>query len=322
LRDFDCTQDLSPVQLVQQGLCDAVKLFVKDEPHKYSKIEEGRLRLIFSVSAIDNVVARLLCSLQNETEINDWENIPHKPGMGLNDSGLSTLTRNVEEGSLLGPISEADVKGWDWSVQLWELNSDCDRRIDLCGARGTVYERILRAHYYCISRKVMVLSNGVMFQQLRPGLMPSGWYNTSGTNSFMRCLDHYMVVEMYNRITSSWPWPKRIIQAWVIAMGDDTVERFVPGAKGLYKELGKTVDMYKEVKSSNFEFCSTRFFDGVGCPVNIDKQLVKILSSNPRDTEDWYTRLNQFDYEMRHFLGNQSLRNLIVDSGWGVPGDV
>lgn len=40
--------------------CDPIKVFVKQEPHKRKKLDEGRLRLISSVSLIDTIIDRIL----------------------------------------------------------------------------------------------------------------------------------------------------------------------------------------------------------------------------------------------------------------------
>lgn len=310
LRDFDCSQNLEPRKLVELGLCDAVKLFVKNEPHKLSKLQEGRVRLIFSMSLIDNIIARMLCSLQNNTEINQWELIPSKPGMGLNDASLRTIYQNVINLSCGGKIAESDISGWDWSVYEWELEADFNRRLELNGGRGTIWESIARAHFYCVARKVMVLSDGTMYQQLTPGIMPSGWYNTSSTNSFMRALDHYMVVHRHNSINNSDFSPDCIV------MGDDGVERWIPDGQEMYRGLGKTVKMYTEVSSEHFEFCSTLFKCGLGVPVNVDKQIVNLLYYKPFTVWDAYERINQFEYELRNLPGVDKLIELIKQSGW------
>jgi len=306
LRDFDSTQNLSPKELVEQGLCDAFKIFVKGDPHKLSKLVEGRLRLIFSESLIDNTIARLLCSLQNNTEITLWDSISSKPGMGLDDSGLRRLTQNVLDLALDGEIANSDVKGWDWSVQEWELLNDLERRIELNNSRGTVWERVARAHYYCMARKVMVLSDGTMYQQTIPGVIPSGWYNTSSTNSFMRALDHSMVAHMAGQAE----------RANCVVMGDDCVERYFDHAQEYYKKLGKTVDMYEKVSETEFEFCSTFFRHGLGYPVNVDRQLINILCSNPVDYAQCCLLFNQYTYEMRHHPDIDVFTNILYESGW------
>jgi len=125
LYDLDTNKDYMPTELVKMGVVDPVKVFVKSEPHKVTKLEEGRVRLICSVSLIDNVIAKLLCSLQNNTEILHQADIPVKPGLGLHDEGLHDINVYVKQHFANASLAEADVKGWDWSVQQFDFDMDC-----------------------------------------------------------------------------------------------------------------------------------------------------------------------------------------------------
>jgi hypothetical protein len=302
LYKFNCDID-DPWLLVKHGLIDPVKLFVKSEPHKIAKLIEGRCRLIFSMGLVDNLIARLLFSPQNVAEINNWKDIPLKPGMGLNDEGLQALF-DIVRANIRGGILETDIKGWDWSFQELDFQEDLERRLFLNNGKGTLWEKIARSHYHCVARKVMCLSDGVMIKQLKPGVMPSGWYNTSSTNSAARALNHYHAALKEN------------VVPWCITMGDDSVERCVPHLEDHYLELGKTCGLINEVDFRKFEFCSTLFVDGVGQPVNIDKQLVKILCSVPTDYFDAHDRYSQFMYELRHSPELDECLDLINSSGW------
>jgi len=304
LLHYKFTGNETPSDLVKLGLCDPCKEFVKFEPHKLSKILEGRYRLITSMSLIDNIICRLLCSLQNETEINEWKDIPSKPGLGLNDEGLRAIKMSVLLMSKLGRIAEGDVKGWDWSVQEWDFINDFHRRVYLCSGYGTVFEHLLYAHFRCMARKVFVLSDGTMYQQLLPGIMPSGWYNTSSSNSAIRGKNHYIIAD------------QRKFDPCVIAMGDDSLERWFPKAVEAYFELGKNMGMFNEVEPTDFEFCSTRFTGPLGYPVNVDKQLFNILSKPPENQVDGSTRYSQFAYEMRWHHERTGLLEIVNKSGW------
>lgn len=302
LADFDYTLS-DPMDLVLNGLMDPVKLFVKNEPHKLSKLLEGRLRLIFSMSIIDNGIARLLFSSQNQSEIETWDSIPLKPGMGLTDEAMNKIYAYVK--SAVGfELMEADMKGWDWSFQESDFKTDLERRIILAGARGTVWERIAKAHYYCVARKVVCLSDGRMFKQLTPGIMPSGWYNTSSTNSAVRAMNH-----AHAAIAEK-------IKPWIMAMGDDSVERFVPRLEYHYQTLGKTCGMLNKVTCEDFEFCSTRFSGGIGVPVNVSKQLYNLLAHIPLTLSDATQRFGQFSYELRNHPQLRELQAIVTRSGW------
>lgn len=294
-----------PMDLVLSGLVDPVKIFVKCEPHKLSKLEEKRLRLIFSMSIVDNTIAKILFAPQNRAEIDTWETIFLKPGMGLHDEALGKIMNFVCENSP-GGLVEADMKGWDWSFQSHDFLADLNRRLALNGARGTLWERVARAHYFCVARKVMVLSDGTMYKQLRPGIMPSGWYNTSSTNSAVRVINH------------AYAALKEGVTPWCMAMGDDSVERYVPNLEAHYLSLGKVCGMINVVNSDSFEFCSTKFENGKGVPVNIAKQLMNMLHNPPTLPYMAAQRFEQFCYELRHYPDLPRLMLLITQSGWWV----
>lgn len=302
LLHFECDENDS-WELVRKGLVDPVKLFVKCEPHKIAKLNEGRVRLIFSMSLVDNTIARLLFSAQNVGEIEVWDSIPSKPGMGLNDEGLSKIFQTVVQNSSQG-LMETDIKGWDWSFQELDFIEDLKRRTFLNNGSGTFWERIARSHYHCVARKVMCLSDGSLIKQTVPGVMPSGWYNTSSTNSAVRAMAHYHAAL------------KEGVTPWCITMGDDSIERYVPRVEDHYRQLGKTCGLVNVVDSSRFEFCSTNFVDGIGIPVNVDKQLVNLMCSVPRDYFEASDRYEQFLYELRHHPDIQELNFLVCRAGY------
>jgi hypothetical protein len=306
LWDLDTNKDFSPMELVNQGVVDPCKVFVKNEPHKDTKIQEGRVRLICSVSLIDNIIARLLCELQNKTEIAHHTRLSVKPGLGLHDDGLRSLNNYVSRKFADVVPAEGDAKGWDWSVQSWDFDMDCERRVDLARGRGTDYERILRAHFYCMARKVFILGDGTMHQQMLPGIMPSGWFNTSSSNSNIRVMNHHILARRLGFT------PK------IMAMGDDSVEANFEDAVIHYASLGKTMGMFNAVETTNFEFCSTSFDGDLGFPVNIDKQIFNLLSNTSVTQVEAKALWDAFQREMRNLPHSIQMEvfEVVHKSGW------
>jgi hypothetical protein len=290
--------------LVRKGLVDVVKVFVKNEPHKKVKLEEGRVRLIFSVSLIDNVIARLLFESQNHAEKSVWDAIPCKGGLGLDDDGLIAINRSVLRGAVEAEIAEADVKGWDFSFQEDDFDQDLERRKYLNKSQGTCWAKIAEVHFYCMSLKVFTLSDGTLIMQLQRGIMPSGWYNTTSSNSSARAMNAFTVALRGGA------------KPWGIFMGDDGVERYVDDAVELYWQLGKTVNMYSKVSHTSFEFCSTQFNGKLGYPLNVDKQLNNMFRNLPQTYADAVSRYSQFEYEFRNHPQRQYLISLVNRCGW------
>lgn len=292
---------------MERGLCDPCKLFVKQEPHKLVKLQEGRVRLIASVSIVDNIIARLLFGLQNDTEIENWEDCPSKPGMGLHDEGLSQLDKEVRNKMVSSLLVEADISGWDFSMQEWDFDEDLERRAHLNGGKDTLWYKVAKSHFYCMQRKLFVLSDGTLLEQQQPGIMPSGWYLTSSTNSFVRNLNSYHV---------QFPWHD--VDSWSIAMGDDSVEKYVPNGAEAYLLLGKRCKMYDTIERS-FEFCSTSFpVVGLGYPVNIDKLLVNFLSLDTLSNDEKSFHYAEFLYNIRNLPEEEQTRliDFVNSTGW------
>jgi len=300
LQAIDLTaMDLKPMELYERGLTDPIRMFVKNEPHSEEKIKAGRLRLIASVSMADEIIERLLCGAQNEAEISQWETCPSKPGIGFSDAQTEKFVKSVK-GKFKADMAEADVSAWDWSVQEWMLAEEAELRIKLCDApKGSAFARILRNRIYCLSRSVLVTSDGVVFEQTEYGygIMKSGSYLTSSSNSRMRNFCAHLVGADDSD-----------------AMGDDSLETWVAEAIARYKALGIKVKFYKIV-NGKFEFCSNEYDlsrdPPVAVPKNWHKGLFRLLSASAT-----YELLVQFLHEYRHLPSLAEVKTLILESGW------
>lgn len=268
---------VDPVELVNRRLVDPVKVFIKNEPHSVTKRAAGQLRLICSVSIVDQVCERLLYSTQNKTEIRNWATIPSKPGMGLDDDSQAELWKYMH--TRLGEAAETDVQHWDWSVQPWEMIFEAEARFALSGATCPLFRRALLNRAWCEMNTLFCLSDGTFWAQLKAGKRCSGSYNTSTGNSRMR-----------------WALTRLLGCEWAIAMGDDCVEQYKPGAKEFYERMGHHVKMYSKCDGKSFEFCSTKFENGVGTPVRWDRTFYRLLCH----TEILSEFQSQFSYELRH----------------------
>jgi hypothetical protein len=265
----------TPKELVALGLCDPIRLFVKQEPHSAKKIKEGRLRLISSVSLVDQLVERLMFGPQNQLEIQRWRNIPSKPGMGLSlYEQAESIWRELQTYHDSCPAAEADISGFDWSVQDWELWADLVIRCEL-GSFGEKLKRAATARFYCFMNSVFQLSDGTLIEQFLPGLMKSGSYCTSSTNSRIRCL----MAEL-------------IGAPWCIAMGDDSVEGYVPRAIEKYLALGHSCKDYipcetdSEGALKRVNFCSHELGEGTFWLTSWPKTLFRFLCSPKPEIED------------------------------------
>jgi len=279
--------------------CDPVRIFVKNEPHSQEKVQAGRLRLISSVSAVDQIVERMLFGNQNRSEIDSWESNPSMPGMGLHDEGLEAVRKLVKARS--EPLAEADVQGFDWSVQGWEFELEAKVRTKLAGCAPTSeFGRLTAARIACLSLSVMILSDGTAYAQRIRGVMKSGSYLTSATNSRIR-----------------WWLALLVGAAWAITMGDDCVESFVEDAPNLYLQLGHRLKAYRACVGG-YEFCSTWFPEqGMPQPRNWVKMLYRLLCSVPRNTDEELALRCAYVHELRHSPHKDLFWRTVHEVGWG-----
>jgi hypothetical protein len=254
--------DMTSSELVLQGACDPVFLFVKGEPHPLRKIKTQTWRLISSVSVVDQLIDRLLHSTQNNLEIGLWQYIPSKPGIGFTRKGCDSLRKDLHAKAGQGEFAQADVQGWDWSIQGWELRLETEARIRLMRSQGTVAATLMRARTHCLNNPVYANSDGSMYTQDYEGVMKSGTYCTSSSNSRIRVMVSLLIGAR-----------------WCIAMGDDSIEDPVPDAQSKYLLLGHPLREYSRRKG-DFEFCSRNFFtDGTSLPSDPTKSLYALASS-------------------------------------------
>lgn len=281
----------SAQELVASGSCDPWRLFIKNEPHSELKISTGRLRLIWNGSIIDQLIDRLLFNKQNKLEIANWLHIPSKPGMGFSDEDCNNLYAEVEKTIGISNMLSIDVSGWDFSFQELFYDLDCERRIKFMKATGNL-ERLIRARFYCLKYKVVTFSDGVMYEQVIAGIMASGWFNTSSSNSYgANCM-------------------ARIAEAkQSFSNGDDALaDRYVK--KEIYEKFGFTTKLFLESTADTFEFCST-IYDGSRYHPSSPWRTFFRLCAQSKPLEF----LDQFVFDMRGHPMTQKLVGFVMSAG-------
>jgi hypothetical protein len=289
-----------PVWLVEHGFACPLRTFIKNDPHPPEKIRDMRLRLIMSGSVIQELCERVMCGRQNQAEIANWTTIPSKPGMGLgNDLQGELLFDYVDEYCDPEDLESSDVSGWDFCVTAEMLMADAERRIICSDADPAgLWARIVRNLAFVLARSVIVLSDGRAFAQTIAGIMKSGSYNTSSSNSFIRVF-----------------MARLVGAAWAFAMGDDCVEQ-----KGDYIRSKRYFEYGIRVTGSrsgpDFEFCSHKFLHGSRevIPMNGSKSLFRLLSNVEITAE----LLVQFEHEYRHDP-NLPFYKSVIETCYGAP---
>lgn len=305
---------MSAQQRVKHGLCDPVRLFVKNEPHKQEKLSCGRYRLICSVSIVDFCVEKWFSKAQNEREISMWFNVPSMSGMGLTDEGIRIIYNRVASALEKEDLETSDVIGWDQSVQAEELRNEAESRIALRtgsyepsgDATANTWANGVRNRTEVSMRAVRVTSDGYFWEALDDGIMLSGSANTASSNSRIR-----WTISQLERETLGWG----------ICMGDDSVTSARPNSKEFYATIGHPLKDVVTLKrtpyaQAQFEFCSHVFKlnqDGmpIAEPINWEKSLYRLLC-HPFSEE----MLGQFKYTMRHSSSLERCLRVLRSVGW------
>lgn len=299
---------LSASQLVEAGLTDPVKVFVKNELHSAEKVAQGRMRLISVLSTTDQIIERVLHSCQNHEEIAQWEDVPSKPGMGLDDPSLETLRAEIMG---FGNPVDTDISGWDWGVPGWLMNAEMELRVRLAGCTpNDTYHFLAMNRMLCLTLSVMVLSDGTVWEQIYRGIQKSGSYCTSSGNSRMRVLLAYMAGA-----------------SKAIAMGDDCVEEFSSRAQEFYSQhvlIKGYVPAWE--KGGLIEFCSVMFNiftkGKAFTPTREERQLAGLLWKTPTGPDAEEELVCALINDTRHsedpmFANPPLLREALARWGWG-----
>lgn len=260
-----------PENLVREGYCDPVRVFVKQEPHTAKKMAEGRMRLIWSVSIVDQIIDRLLFTNQINEELESWKDIPSCPGFGFaTDDQIREFLSRVWGRKDFGAYS--DVSAWDVSMQEYVFTYGILRYPVLSGA-GRRYTRLCLRRAWCMMRKVIALSSGRMYSQVEPGVMASGFFPTLSDNSFDRgLLIHWVaslngVVDRVNRTQGDDALENRLAET--------EEESFARAAKA-YALVGVTLKEFKHMEGS-FVFCSHRWSPSGALAENWHRSFFRLL---------------------------------------------
>lgn len=311
--------ELDAAELVDSNLTDPCRMFIKNELHARKKCEEGRYRLIFNVSVIDIMIETFLFEHLFNENINNWIDQPSKPGIGFDDNGICGILECVKTFSR--PCS-SDVRGMDWSMK----GIDFDRMLYVWSRNSGV--KINTPLYYAMSWRLKALSlsmvinsDGLVIQQVIPGIMKSGSKATSQGDSItvvawgleigVRSKHNLIPIAGETEYTARIPSP-------IFAMGDDAIQEWVDDAVEKYLRIGVVVTDYGEIDIRRFEYCGHLM--GTETPVELvrwNKSLAEHLYKKYRNLEQKMESFAGIKYELR----NQPkvleiINNLFVEIDW------
>lgn len=183
---------------------DPVNVFPKGEPLTREKVDAGRVRLIFGISFVDNVISMMLFRPWFEKAL-EFDKVPFKFGWSPAQGGYRWLSRQLPKYT-----SFADKSSWDWTVRDWEVELLVRYYRKVCLNWNPVAENNLRAVF---GPQKLMLSDKVSVDKLTVGVMPSGTFFTIGGNSLLQVLVHRIACLEIGKIYSD-----------PMSIGDDTLQ--------------------------------------------------------------------------------------------------
>lgn len=189
------------------------RVFIKGEPHKKAKADQGRWRLIICPPLCEQVVWAMVFGPGNDKEIVTVGQTPSMQGMSLPSGNWKDHYRLFRQSDLLVPM---DKSAWDWTAHREFIRLDLELRSRLLQSEHQkVRWKHLASQLYerAFDHPTLVLSSGQLFRQVEPGVMKSGCVNTISTNSHMQVFLHILAALRLD--SPVYPLP--------VAVGDDTL---------------------------------------------------------------------------------------------------
>lgn len=201
------------IRLTDPEGADPIRVFVKQEPHKVKKLEEGRFRLISAVSLVDTMADRLMFGWLTR-RVNDT--IGKTPCM-IGWSPVNGGTRLLEAIFRKKITRGLDMTAWDWTVPDWMFAALKDILLYLAVNQPPGYEDWVNRRWKALFRDaVFVFGDNSCTRQPGWGIMKSGCYLTIVLNS---------VAQMYLHNLAS--IALRLPELAYVVLGDDkTIEDF------------------------------------------------------------------------------------------------
>lgn len=246
---------------MRERLVDPIRLFIKPEAHKNSKLEGHRYRLISSVSVLDQLIDVMLFGEMNDKVTQQCVHVPCKGGWSAYAGGWKIVPPR-------GVIS-IDKSGWDWSVNAWYFEMELQLRVRLCENIQYRWLEMATWRYQALfGNPWFVTSGGLLLRQRKAGVMKSGCFNTLVSNSIMQSILHLRVCSEID-----------VKPGWIWTLGDDTLQEDLPEREQYLKQAAQYCHIKHCVEGA--EFAGYRFGKSIE-PLYRGKHSFNLLHLNPK----------------------------------------
>nr|UJG27993.1 VP2 [Bayan-Khairhan-Ula Melophagus solemo-like virus] len=195
-----------------------IKVFIKREPHKQSKIDEGRYRIISGVSLVDAIIDRMLW--QDTVDKIIW-NVGKTPLM----IGWSPLCGGGAWFRRLFPRKtfDVDVSHWDWTYPVWLLRLAYGILLGTVQGKPNWFVKLAMRRYLDLFVDARFkFADGMEVQQPYEGVLKSGCYLTTVLNSLGQWLLNEMAMEWISDQVG------QTIDLRFVCLGDDSTRESSP----------------------------------------------------------------------------------------------
>lgn len=242
---------------------DHLNVFIKREPHKLAKIDEGRFRLIMGVSLEDTMIDRMLYGNVYDRAVRCFTQTPCKAGYSPIFGGYKYLVK------LLGRTNmTSDKKAWDWHVTSWLVDLWQDFLQDLAGNPPDYWVLYHRSRFEALFGPdcSFVFPDGSVAKQRFKGVMKSGSYLTLLLNSVGQ-----RIIQLAACYRLDWaPWT-------LACVGDDAMEEVPPDCGKYVETIEKLGFKIKEYHIRDYiDFCGFLMDDNGCVPAYWRKHLYKL----------------------------------------------
>lgn len=251
---------------------DTLNVFVKPEPHKESKLKEGRYRLISAVSLVDTLIDRILFGWLCRKALTVVGRTPCLVGWTPIRGGW----RYVYDRFKGKRVCCLDKSSWDWTVQDYMIDLWQEFIKEMCVDSPLWWREMVDLRFKILFEKaVFEFKDGTQIEQRGRGIMKSGCLLTLIMNSVGQSMIHYLAMARIGLDP---------LRNQPICIGDDTtqesfdeLERYVEAIE----TFGVTV---KGFKIRNWvEFIGFAFVHGTCIPAYWQKHLYNLQYGNIND---------------------------------------
>lgn len=279
-------------RLLNPHEADNIKVFIKQEPHKISKLVEGRYRLISAVSLIDTMTDRIMFGWLQKKVMSTVCQTPVMVGWSPVAGGYRFLTQKFNKCRTRG----LDKTAWDWTCGEWVMKTTLKVLQELALNAPGSWTRWTNERWIALFRDAhFQFSDGTVVQQPGWGVMKSGCYLTIILNSIGQLIHHHLALQFCDSAPTNY-----------VVLGDDVTLNDFESFPCYAEIIAKNGALLKPSEPTEcIEFAGWAMSDHVVIPEYWQKHLYHITHVGPEllpEVLEAYLILYAFDENFNTWL--------------------